>query len=123
MGYRVLGFSLAHDSSVCIINDGELEYFGKEERYTREKRDKQPFIAIEKALNAAKGPIDIAVMQSPTSNPIVNDVFRCYVCKKAKLDPDHQWIDFTSEHHMAHAFNSFNNSGFDTALCLSLIHI
>ena len=118
MGYRVLGFSLAHDSSVCIINDGELEYFGREERYTREKRDKQPFIAIEKALNAAKGPIDIAVMQSPTSNPIVNDVFRCYVCKKAKLDPDHQWIDFTSEHHMAHAFNSFNNSGFDTALCL-----
>ena len=46
MGYRILGFSLAHDSSVCVINDGELEYFGKEERYTRSKRDKQPFLAI-----------------------------------------------------------------------------
>tara|TARA_X000000368_G_C23038304_1_gene715655 strand:+ start:670 stop:2379 length:1710 start_codon:yes stop_codon:yes gene_type:complete len=117
MGYRVLGFSLAHDASVCIINDGELEYWAKEERYTRQKRDKQPFIAIDKALAAAKGPIDVAVMQAPTHHPTVSDVFRCYLCKKAKLDPDHQWIDLTSEHHLSHAYNAYNNSGFDIGLC------
>ena len=117
MGYRVLGFSLAHDASVCIINDGELEYWGKEERYTRQKRDKQPFIAIDKALAAAKGPIDVAVMQAPTHHPTVSDVFRCYLCKKAKLDPDHQWIDLTAEHHLSHAYNAYNNSGFDVGLC------
>lgn len=117
MGYRVLGFSLAHDASVCIINDGELEYWGKEERYTRQKRDKQPFIAIDKALAAAKGPIDVAVMQAPTHHPTVSDVFRCYLCKKAKLDPDHQWIDLTAEHHLSHAYNAYNNSGFDIGLC------
>ncbi len=118
MSYRVLGFSLAHDASVCILTDGKLEYWGKEERYTREKRDKQPFIAIDKALAAAKGPIDCAVMQSPTHSIVVSDVFRCYICKKAKLDPDHQWIDFTGEHHMAHAFNAYNNSGMGEALCV-----
>ena len=118
MSYRVLGFSLAHDASVCILTDGKLEYWGKEERYTREKRDKQPFMAIDKALAAAKGPIDCAVMQSPTHSIVVSDVFRCYICKKAKLDPDHQWIDFTGEHHMAHAFNAYNNSGMGEALCV-----
>ena len=87
MGYRVLGFSLAHDASVCIINDGELEYWAKEERYTRQKRDKQPFIAIDKALAAAKGPIDVAVMQAPTHHPtqlgsILGDLV------SAHLDPD-----------------------------------
>ena len=84
MGYRVLGFSLAHDASVCVLNDGELEYWAKEERYTRHKRDKQPFLAIDKAIAAAKGPIDAAVMQSPTQHPAWQDVFKCYVCKKAK---------------------------------------
>tara|TARA_B100001996_G_scaffold238518_1_gene184333 strand:- start:404 stop:2131 length:1728 start_codon:yes stop_codon:yes gene_type:complete len=117
MSYRILGFSLAHDASVCVICDGELEYFGKEERYTREKRDKQPFMAVEKALEAAKGPIDVAVLQSPTHNPSCSDVFRCFICKKVGLNPDTQWIDMTSEHHLAHAFNAYNNSGFDgTAL-------
>ena len=53
MGYRVLGFSLAHDASVCVLNDGELEYWAKEERYTRKKRDKQPFLAIDKEHAAA----------------------------------------------------------------------
>lgn len=117
MGYRVLGFSLAHDASVCVLNDGELEYWAKEERYTRKKRDKQPFLAIDKALAAAKGPIDVAVMQAPTHHPTVSDVFRCYICKKAKLDPDHQWIDLTAEHHLSHAYNAYNNSGFDIGLC------
>ncbi len=117
MSYRILGFSLAHDASVCVICDGELEYFGKEERYTREKRDKQPFLAVQKAIEAAKGPIDCAVLQSPTHNPSSSDVFRCFICKTLNIDRQNQWVDMTSEHHLSHAFNAYNNSGFDgTAL-------
>ncbi len=112
---RILGFSVAHDSSVCIINDGELEYFAKEERYTREKRDKQPFMAVERAIEAAEGPIDYAVMQSPTAHPACTDVFRCFVCKKSGIPIDN-FIDFTPCHHLSHAFHAYNNTKFDTAL-------
>lgn len=115
MSYRVLGISVAHDSSVCVINDGELEYFGKEERYTGEKRDKQPFIAIEKAIEAAKGKIDMAVIQSPTACPPFSDTFRCFVCKKTGLTPD-MVVDFTGDHHLSHAFNAYNNVAMETAL-------
>ena len=118
MGMRILGFSLAHDSSVCVINDGELEYFGKEERYTRSKRDKQPFLAIEKAIQAAKGDIDLVVMQSPTHTQACSDVIRAYICKRLPhIDPYNDWIDMTPEHHLSHATHAYNNSPFnDTAL-------
>ena len=120
MGMRILGFSLAHDSSVCVINDGELEYFGKEERYTRSKRDKQPFLAIEKAIQASKGDIDLVVMQSPTHTQACSDVIRAYICKRLPhLDPYNDWIDMTPEHHLSHATHAYNNSPFDdTALVI-----
>ena len=115
MSYRVLGISTAHDSSVCIICDGELEYFGKEERYTGEKRDKQPYVSIEKAIRSAKGKIDLAVIQSPTNCPPFADAMRCFVSKRTGLDPN-LVMDFTADHHLAHAFNAYNNIDMDTAL-------
>ncbi len=52
---RVLGVSPAHDSSVAIINDGVLEYFCKEERLSRIKRDRMPFQSIAEAVKNTKG--------------------------------------------------------------------
>jgi predicted NodU family carbamoyl transferase len=45
---RILAFNITHDSSVCAINDGEIEYFCKEERLSGVKRDMHPFKALEK---------------------------------------------------------------------------
>ncbi len=42
---RVVGISPLHDSSVAVINNGELEYFFKEERLSRVKRDGPPVLA------------------------------------------------------------------------------
>ena len=115
MSYRVLSFTVAHDSSACILCDGELEYFGKEERYTGTKRDKLPFTVIENAIANAKGPIDAVVMQSPSVDYASSNFFTNYICKKAKIKED-QFINMTPEHHLAHAFNAYNNTEFDTAL-------
>lgn len=40
---RILGVSPAHDASVCVLNDGQLEFFCKEERVIRKKRKKLVF--------------------------------------------------------------------------------
>jgi carbamoyltransferase len=111
---RVLGFTLAHDSSVCVICDGKVEYFAKEERYTRKKRDKQPFIALEKAIEAV-GQIDAIVMQSPSYSPLATDIFRVFTTKKANVPIDN-FLDMSMDHHLSHAFHAFNNSNFDKCL-------
>ena len=37
---RILGISPYHDASVCIVDDGKIIYFSKQERLTRIKRDR-----------------------------------------------------------------------------------
>ncbi len=44
---RVLAFNVAHDSSVCSYVDGQIEFYCKEERLTRAKRDDCPFKALD----------------------------------------------------------------------------
>ena len=79
------------------------------------KEPKQPYIAIQKAIEASKGPIDTAVIQSPTVSPAFFDAFLAFVCKSTGLDPE-KVLDFTGDHHLSHAFNAFNNHDFDRAL-------
>jgi predicted NodU family carbamoyl transferase len=62
---RILGISPFHDSSVAILNDGKIEYFCKEERLTRLKRDHAPFKSLESAIRKSKGKIDLAVICAP----------------------------------------------------------
>ena len=47
-----------HDSSVAIIHNGQVEYFSKEERLTRKKRDMRPYLSFDNALKYSKGKID-----------------------------------------------------------------
>ena len=35
---RILGCNASHDASVCVINDGVIEFYAKEERFNRTKR-------------------------------------------------------------------------------------
>ena len=43
---RILGVSPAHDSTVCVLNDGQIERFYKEERLTRVKRSSHPWLSL-----------------------------------------------------------------------------
>ena len=67
---RVLGISPMHDSSVAIVHNANIEYFCKEERLTRKKREGHPFKSLQNALDHAKGEIDYFVISSPTKTPL-----------------------------------------------------
>jgi len=110
---RVLGVSPFHDSSVAIVNDGVLEYFCKEERLTRVKRDKMPFQSIAEAIRTAKGIIDTYVIASPTWSTATNETIEIYLKKITGCKVVERLCD---EHHKVHASNAFYNSGFDTAM-------
>ena len=109
---RILGISTLHDSSVAIIDNGKLEFFCKEERLSRKKRDKYPILALEQALKKAKGKIDLVVISSPTYKAEDNKYIEITVLKKINVPI----VRLCNEHHLCHASLAFYNSGFKESL-------
>jgi carbamoyltransferase len=109
---RILGVSPLHDSSVAIINNGEIEVFYKEERLSKKKRDSNPFLAVERAIQEAKGPIDGAVVGSPACDHPELVTWLNYLKKRANVPIV---LDLSKNHHVQHASLAFYNSGFDEA--------
>ena len=106
---RVLGISPAHDASVCVINNGKLEYFFKEERLSRVKRDGHPYLALIE-VSKLVDKIDFCVFSSPTEGKwddillFVKKLFNCPI------------EIFCDRHHLCHAALSFENSNYKEAL-------
>lgn len=109
---RILGISPAHDSSVCVINDGKIELFFKEERYTQIKKDKLPFLSIIKVYENLKGKIDRCVIGSPSPTDPYFHSLEIFVEKLFKCPIDR----FCYHHHLQHAALAFENSDFDKSL-------
>lgn len=108
---RVLGISPAHDASVCVINDGKLEYYFKEERLSRKKRDKHPYLSLIEIHKLLGESIDYCVIASPTENDWDNNiavfVHKLFGCP----------IEFMcNKHHLQHAALAFENSDFNESL-------
>lgn len=109
---RILGVSPLHDSTVAIINDGEVEIFYKEERFTRIKRDGHALKTTFLALQNRFGPIDHVCISSASNNgpevPFLSTMLRKVL--------DCTVTDYCQHHHLSHASLAFYNSGFDQAL-------
>jgi len=110
---RILSFSTYHDSSVCAINDGQIEFFCKEERLTGVKRDSFPFMSLDLYSSLNLGKIDYIISHIASEDAILAEVFKGYIRKKFKLSLD---IPFSESHHKFHASLAFFNSGFKTCL-------
>ena len=110
---RILGVSYHHDSSVCIIQNGEIEFYCKEERLSGKKRDGSPWLSLQKAKEHAKGNIDaICMTTAANGDPVVRELSNVIT----KMFPGIPYIDFSESHHLIHASLAFYNSGFDEAL-------
>ena len=107
---RIVGISPSHDSSVCVYNDGEIEFFVKEERLCGIKKESKPYLALYEAYKNLKGDVDLVGIASPDGSSIFSidllaeRLFKCPV------------IDVDGYHHCSHAALAFENSGFDRAL-------
>lgn len=111
---RVLGISPFHDSSVATILDGKIEFFCKEERLSRVKRDKHPFLSLDLALQST-GTVDAVVICSPNNLDGAIPTYFQYVKKQLKVP---QIINLSEEHHLQHASLAFYNSGFKESIVI-----
>ena len=108
---KVLGLSVAHDSSVVLLNNGKVELFLKEERLTGIKRDMMPYRALFEAIHYARD-VDVVCITSPTPNNI-HEISLVKVLKKFFKCPI---ISYGDDHHLTHASLAFYNSGFTNSL-------
>ena len=107
----VLGISPAHDASIALIRDGQLELFLKEERLSRKKRDKFPFLSLLKVkeyLGSEK--LDYCVLGSPTPGDFVQVEVFCEKLFNIKVET------LCHQHHLQHTALAFYNSGFEESL-------
>ncbi len=93
---RILSFNVTHDSSVCVLNDGHLEFFCKEERISRVKRDKNPFKSLELCSKLNLGPIDHIVYSSPSDHQTDARGFY-YTYTRKKFDKNETYLTYS--HH------------------------
>lgn len=109
---RIMGISPFHDSSVAVINNGEIECFYKEERYTRIKRDFMPWVAFEKARKFSDEPFDCAIISSPYGEDVWLPAIKIFVEKTLGC----KVFMYCDKHHISHASLAFYNSGFEKSL-------
>lgn len=111
---RILAFNAAHDSSVCVLNDGKIEFFCKEERISRVKRDNQPLKSLELFASTNKEKVDKFIWSVPSNNiGEAEQFYHLYIQKRFNVS----FQKFTTvAHHLSHATLAFVNSGFEECL-------
>jgi len=112
---NILSVHYGHDSSACILKDGKIIFYFKEERFSRTKRDTIPFISIKKCIGNFNEEITHIIITSTEFN---NSFFyiKKFISSFIKFPQDNNIIDFTSQHHLSHVGTSFFNSGFEEAV-------
>lgn len=108
---KILGISPMHDSSVAVINDGTVEDFLKEERFSGVKRDMSPWKSLELIKEKHFGSIDFAVIASPFYSEY-DEFLSHYIFKNYTPNI----FNMSHMHHKQHASLAFYNSGFEKCL-------
>mgnify|MGYP003346247760 CR=1 FL=1 len=78
---RVVSFNITHDSSVCSYVDGQIEFYCKEERITKKKRDQNPYSSLELLYNQNIGKINNRLLNNFGKNVIRNKLSSLSECK------------------------------------------
>ena len=111
MDLKILGLSQHHNSSVCLIENGDIKLHLDNERVSGIKRDRKCF----SALDYIHDDVDYVYVSGFSPNPDYNPDYQDYLIKKGKK---FKYYNVWSHHHLFHASGAFYNSGFQKALCI-----
>lgn len=118
---NIIGICPSHDSSSCLVIDGKVKKYYKEERLNRIKRSFNPINSIKKCTEGLES-IDCFSYSAPTSvwpnkdkDIYLNNELNSWVEFISKTNNIKSVHDFSNMHHKQHASSSFYSSGFDEA--------
>jgi carbamoyltransferase len=128
MTFRVMGFNMSHDSSACLVEDGEIKAALALERTTRVKRGTVPVHEYAAAmadlteelltnLGLNSPDIDLWIATSTESRDAADEA--CLSRALGLVAPRERCVHLPHPgHHLAHASAAFHSSGFDEAAAL-----
>lgn len=117
-----LGISSSHNSSICLLKNGEIILHLEEERYSRIKIDDFPIFCFSE-INKFKKFADIGAVgfnTHPNKDAEVEQYTFFKLIQKSLLRRNSffYWENYEDKHHTMHAACSFYNSGFEDAVCV-----
>jgi carbamoyltransferase len=108
---NILSINYGHDASACILKNGEVVVYFKEERLTRIKRDTEPVQSIIECVKNFNEKIDhVLVISYPNAKKYARLITKLSNTKIENL------IEFSYNHHLSHASLAFYNSGFEKSI-------
>lgn len=126
---KILGITVGHDSSACLVEDGKILKFAQEERYDRIKAGMAPPLrAIEyclKGLDINKD-IEHVVLPTGTIDATKKHIWAMTNSKEQGYIPSylkHLTYDvpiWEISHHVCHSAASYFTSGFKSSLTISV---
>jgi len=102
-----------HDASVCILKDGEVAVYFKEERLSRSKRDTDPVLSIIECIKNFNEKINYALIVSYPNAKKYGKL--TYKLSNTTID---NLVEFSYNHHLCHASLAFYNSGFEKSIVI-----
>ena len=113
MSYNILGINTSHNGSVCVLVDGEIDFFLEEERLSKIKVDIVP-IEILKSISQTYKIDEIVISglehhQNHKDKIIYNTLLNFFY-------PDIPIHSYKTKHHDTHIYSSYINSGFKESL-------
>ena len=115
MAYNILAINPGHNGSAALVSDGEIVFYGEEERFSHSKYDGNPFKAMMYVL--MNFTVDELVIggTSPQLPQLPWTGEDPYTALVRKFNPKVKSQCLGDRHHFSHACNAFYNSGFATA--------
>ena len=110
--------TLAHDASICILENGIITFYKMEERYSRKKHDLSFDCILELLSQENHKHFDKIIISSHFLDDYTYSIEKI---KNKIKDFSYDELIIESEiHHLYHAYCGFYNSGFENAICFSV---
>ena len=110
---QTLGISVAHDSAVCVVRDGEIVAYYKEERLVGQKHAKFPMTALQRVIEEFDH-FDAVALCPVEEEPEFEAMILSHLNKYYDMSKTFVF-NLSREHHLQHASVAFYNSGFKSA--------
>ena len=110
--------TLAHDASICILENGIIIFYKMEERYSRKKHDLSFDCILELLSQENHKHFDKIIISSYFLDDYTYSIDK--IKEKIKNLSYDELIIESERHHLYHAYCGFYNSGYENAICFSV---
>lgn len=111
---NILGINLSNNGSICLLKNGQIDFYLEAERITRKKYD----YVVKDLVNYVTDVDIIATVDSHWATSEKNMISARDTARFKRAFPNAKHVDYRKSHHLAHAAGVFYSSGFDEAACI-----